>query len=420
MPQETKDDVRIDDILIRVPFFAPLSPEQLAQLQECGTRTAHPAGTTLFRTGDVADCMYVLLAGQARVYLEDEAGQLLTLQECGVGDYVGELALLDNEPRSASFVCQTACEFFVLYRIDFHQLLASTPAVAQGMLAALTARMRTRTEHYYQAQMARQLAEKEAALVDELRRAKEAAEAANRAKSEFLSTINHELRTPLTAIIGFTNLVRRKADGLLPEKQLENLDKVLSSAKHLLTLINALLDSAKIEAGRMEVNPTTFDVADVVHECVATVEPMLRESVALQVCLPPQLPSMHTDAEKVRQILLNLLSNAVKFTHTGQITVAVQLSARELETENTHRHAIPELVIEVCDTGIGIAPEVLPRLFSEFQQADSSTTRRYGGTGLGLAISRKLARLLGGELSVRSEIGVGSTFTLHLPPKYEA
>ncbi len=396
-------------LLARVPFFAQLTPAQMTQLLACGELATLPAGAKIFGAGDEAAHMYVLLAGQAAVYLEDEQAQPLLLQRCGPGDYVGELALLDNEPRSASFSCEADCTFFVLSRAAFHELLASTPSVTRGVLAALTARMRERTAHYYEAQLARQLAEKEAALVAELRAAKEAAEAASQAKSAFLATMNHELRTPLTAIIGFTGLVRRKAEGLLPPKQLENLDKVLTAANHLLALINNVLDSAKLEAGQATVSPTNFDIAGVVTTGVATVEPLLQAGVQLHTALPPYLPPLYNDPAKVQQILLNLLGNAAKFTHAGTITVNVVID-----------QPTAICTLAVSDTGIGIAPEVLPRLFTEFQQADSSTTRRYGGTGLGLAISRKLAQLLGGDLTVSSTVSVGTTFTLHLPCHYDA
>ena len=237
------------------------------------------------------------------------------------------------------------------------------------------------------------------------RAARAAAEAANQAKSAFLATMSHELRTPLNAIIGFTRIVSRKAEGVLPEKQVDNLGKVLSSAEHLLGLINSILDIAKIEAGRMEVSAAEFDVGRLLQGCAVTARPLLRPGVTLETAVADDLPQPCTDEEKVRQIVLNLLSNAAKFTHEGTVTIDARAEGGEL-------------VVAVEDTGIGMDDEQLGRIFDEFQQADSSTTRKYGGTGLGLSISRRLAHLLGGDLSATSAPGVGSTFTLRVPLVY--
>ena len=244
-----------------------------------------------------------------------------------------------------------------------------------------------------------------ARLFKEAQEARAAAEQANRAKSTFLANMSHELRTPLNAIIGFTRIVRRKAEGALPEKQTENLDKVLTSGEHLLSLINTVLDIAKIEAGHMDVAAANFNAAQLIDQCVTTATPLLKPGVALVRDYGHDLSLMHSDQDKIKQVLLNLLSNAAKFTHRGEITVTAH-------TEGS------ELAVAVTDTGIGMTEEAMQRIFEEFQQADTSTTREYGGTGLGLSISRSLAHLLGGHLTVRSTIDVGSTFTLTVPVRF--
>jgi PAS domain S-box-containing protein len=260
--------------------------------------------------------------------------------------------------------------------------------------------------------------------ITELQKARQEAIDANQAKSAFLANMSHELRTPLNAIIGFSRIVRRKAQGALPDKQLDNLDKVLASADNLLGLINTILDIAKIEAGRMDVQPATFSPAGLVDMCLTTAQPLLRPSVALAKDIAPDLPPIFSDQEKVKQILLNLLSNAAKFTHAGTITLRVTKDERRRTNDERSQDSFvvrpSSLVFEVTDTGIGIAEEALGRVFEEFQQADTSTTRQYGGTGLGLSISRHLARLLGGDLTATSSLGAGSTFTLTIPVHYGA
>lgn len=280
--------------------------------------------------------------------------------------------------------------------------------------------------------LARKVEERTAELAQAMRQAEEAraaAEQANQAKSAFLANMSHELRTPLNAILGFTRIVRRRSDGLLPARQLENLDKVLVSGEHLLALINTILDIAKIEAGRMDVSPTTFPVEALLDICLTTAQPLLRESINLVKEIEADLPPVFSDQDKLKQILLNLLSNAAKFTHTGQIVVSARLErllAGEEGSEETKGQIDPSaprlprshngiLSISVTDTGIGMSEEALGRIFEEFQQAESTTARQYGGTGLGLSISRKLARLLGGDLTATSRLGTGSTFTLIFP-----
>jgi signal transduction histidine kinase/CheY-like chemotaxis protein len=240
----------------------------------------------------------------------------------------------------------------------------------------------------------------------ELQEANNKLEQASRHKSEFLANMSHELRTPMNAIIGFSRLVMRRTKELIPVRQTENLEKILVSAEHLLGLINDILDLSKIEAGHVDVLPVDCDLEPLLDTCLRTVEPMVKnEHVRLEKVIDRDLPMLFTDEDKLKQILMNLLSNAVKFTEEGAVTV-------------TARRHDGEVSIAVADTGIGIPEEALGRIFDEFSQADSSTTRQYGGTGLGLSISRHLAQLMGGDIAVQSTVGAGSIFTVTLPLRY--
>jgi signal transduction histidine kinase/CheY-like chemotaxis protein/uncharacterized protein YaaR (DUF327 family)/HAMP domain-containing protein len=229
-------------------------------------------------------------------------------------------------------------------------------------------------------------------------------EKAYRVKSDFLSNMSHELRTPLNSIIGFTSVLLGQHGDPLTADQAKALEKVLKNGKHLLELINDILDFSKIEAGRTPINLSTDEVADVISNAMVTVEPMVTgKDVKLVQEIEPGLPLLNTDTLKIKQILLNLLSNAAKFTEQGAITVIAKKQNGMIS-------------ISVKDDGIGIEAKNLDRVFEEFQQIDSSNARKYKGTGLGLAIAKNYARLLGGNLTVHSEVGKGSTFTLVIPP----
>jgi adenylate cyclase len=246
-----------------------------------------------------------------------------------------------------------------------------------------------------------------AGLVHELEVARDAAQEASRTKSSFLANMSHELRTPLNAIIGVTEMLEEDAREFKREDEIEPLGRVQRAARHLLALINDILDLSKIEAGKMDLVLESFPVATLISDAVHTVEAIAsKNGNRIVVNCPDAVGSIYADQIRVRQALMNLVSNAAKFTSNGTVTVS---AARKWTPDGE------QVEFAVADTGIGMSPDQLAKLFQEFSQADSSTTRKYGGTGLGLAISRRFCQMMGGDISVESELGRGSKFLIELP-----
>ena len=247
------------------------------------------------------------------------------------------------------------------------------------------------------------IAVENARLFSQLQAKTEELEIASRHKSEFLANMSHELRTPLNAIIGYSELIAEECADLGTEEFLPDLAKIQSAGKHLLTLISGILDLAKVEAGRMDLFVEPIDIAAMLTEVDQIVRPLVEKNRNTFVLdCPANVGTFDADLVKVKQVLFNLLSNSAKFTDSGTITLAI-----------TRR---PDAVdFAITDTGIGMTDEQMGRLFEAFSQADVSTTRKYGGTGLGLALSRSFCQMMGGDITVTSELGAGSTFTVTLP-----
>jgi signal transduction histidine kinase/CheY-like chemotaxis protein len=242
---------------------------------------------------------------------------------------------------------------------------------------------------------------------EEVAKAKEASEAANRTKSLFLANMSHELRTPLNAIVGYSEMLQEEAAERNLDSFVADLEKINGAGKQLLGLINDILDLSKIEAGKMELYLESFDLHELIEEVATTIQPMVTNNAnELKIETSEALGLMRADKVKVRQALYNLLSNAAKFTHEGFIT----LQAERQRMDNSEW-----IVFRITDTGIGLSDEKILRLFQDFTQADASTTRKFGGTGLGLALTRRFCQMMGGDVTVRSVAGEGSTFTIKLP-----
>jgi adenylate cyclase len=243
-------------------------------------------------------------------------------------------------------------------------------------------------------------------LFEELQDKNRQLQLASENKSQFVSSVSHELRTPLNAIIGLTEMMVTNAPRFGVEKALDPLKRVHAAGTHLLGLINQVLDLSKIEAGKLELNLESINLAPLIDEVIGTAGQLAQQNGnRLVVEVQENLGVLIADPMRLRQILLNLLSNAYKFTKQGE----VKLTARKIANGGNW------IELAVCDTGIGMTPEQQAKLFAEFTQADSLTARKFGGTGLGLAISRRLARMMGGDVTVASEPGKGSVFTVRLP-----
>ncbi len=251
-------------------------------------------------------------------------------------------------------------------------------------------------------------------------------------KSRFLANMSHDLRTPMTAILGFTDLVLLCTEDTLPAQQRDNLTKVKVSADRLLNLINDILDLSKVEAGQLDIQPSTFPVRHLIASCCDALHPLIKPGVTLRYEVSDEVGEAHTDASRLQQILTNLLSNALKFTEQGEVRVSVVRGPSSVVRENQAMDKVgvggtnPEsrttnhdfLMISVSDTGIGIPADALGYIFEEFRQVPGSP-QKHKGTGLGLAITKKLAELLGGTIGVESEVGRGSAFTVQIPAVYQ-
>ena len=317
---------------------------------------------------------------------------------------IGSNSLASHLPSAITFIAVILGPIATLMMMHTdHVVRVSGLAMMVGMLALIATVIRAGTETAALLRTELRLSDAVAEAMD----ARAVAERASVAKSEFLANMSHELRTPLNAILGYSEMLSEDARDAGAHGTADDLDKIAAAGRHLLALINDVLDLSKIEAGHMELHLDTVDVAAVIRRVVDTSGTLAAAAGnELSVDGLDALGTIESDALKLQQVLLNLVGNACKFTSNGQVRLTC---ARQRAADGER------LVVAVRDTGIGITPEEMTRLFTQFMQADNSSTRQYGGTGLGLAISQRLCRLMGGQIAVESRFGQGSTFTVQLP-----
>jgi signal transduction histidine kinase/CheY-like chemotaxis protein len=333
----------------------------------------------------------------------------------GRGSLIGRTALEGKPTHIPDVFADPDYTWTEAQKLGQYRTTFGVPLLREGMTIGVMALTRTEVRPFTdkQIELATTFADQagiaieNVRLFDEIQDKSRQLEIASKHKSQFLASMSHELRTPLNAIIGVTEMLLEDARDFKRGDEIEPLDRVLRAARHLLALINDILDLSKIEAGRMELALESFPLAPLIEDVAKTIEPMAAKNAnRVVVDLPGDLGRIHADQTRVRQALLNLASNASKFTEKGTVTIAARPQRRDDRDW---------FAIAVTDTGIGMTEEQMGRLFQEFTQADASTTRKYGGTGLGLAISRHFCRMMGGDITVESKPGVGSTFTIRLP-----
>jgi signal transduction histidine kinase len=402
-------------LLRSLPIFAGIATGSLEQIAAQMRRHRLAAGTVVVREGGPAHAAYLLSAGRLAARVKGGDTDAPPVGIIDPPQWFGELAILTRQPRTATVTAAVDSEVWTLSRNRFEALLARQPKLARNLIGALCARIQQK-DHDFLGQSS--LALENARLALKIQEQAKRLELVSKHKSHILASTSHELRTPLNAIIGFSEVLLDANLGPLPaEEQREFLTNILTSGKHLLRLINDLLDLSKIEAGKMELHCEPVDVADVIEGVLTTVRSLAakkRIQVVSERALA--LPPAWADPPRLKQVLYNLLSNAIKFTpEGGRVSVAARRAAEGALPVPPSASAPPQcLQVAVSDTGIGIPAEELERIFQEFEQV-GDPSRTHEGTGLGLALVKKLVEMHGGSIRAESAPGRGSTFTFTIP-----
>ncbi len=392
-------------VLAAAPVFGALPAESLRQVTASLREEIHGSGAVIFAEGDEGQDLYLLAAGRVQIAVRGGDPESPPVRVVEAPGWFGEMSALTGSRRSATVTAVTDVTVWRLAGPIFERLLDEHGDFARAVMRMLCARIQAKDREFLDQSA---LALSRARLSRELEEKKRLLEEVSRHKSAFLARMSHELRTPLTAIIGFAEVLLDDALSPSDADRREFLGHIRASGRHLLGLINEVLDLSKIEAGRMDLQRASVDVGALVEDVAASMQPLAaKKDLRLSHAVAPGVPALWADRAKVRQVLLNLVGNAVKFTPAGG-TVAI----RARRAPDADRHGWVE--ISVADSGIGIPAEEQARIFEEFQQVPGAGGTEQG-TGLGLALAKRLVELHGGAIGVESAPGRGSTFTFTLP-----
>jgi signal transduction histidine kinase len=419
-------------VLASLPPFRGIPAAGLGRIAGEMRPRRFATGAVIFRQGDPAREFCVLTEGRLALVVDGADPEAPPVGILEAPTWFGEVGILTRQRRTAGVTALAPCTIWTLPRRRFEEVFAGHPQLARNLIAALAGRIQEKDRDFLgQSSLAAErgrLLRENARLYTEVREQAVQLELASRHKSQFLARMSHELRTPLNAIIGFSEILAKADVPVTPAEQQEFLENILGAGRHLLRLINDILDLSKIEAGKVELSLLSLRLADTVSEVLGTVQPLAAQGgVRLAAEVPEELPLVRADPRRLAQILYNLLSNAIKFTRAGgSVTVSAQaiadgrsqmsdLEAPSVQPEiSSPKSEISCVEVAVSDTGIGIPAEDQARIFEEFEQT-AATRSKPGGTGLGLALVKRLVAMHGGRLSLTSEPGAGSTFSFTLP-----
>lgn len=394
------DPAAFAELTANAELFGQLSVDELKSLSPYAQTYVAPKGTIVIREGDEGGVLCLIVDGSVSILKQTDSGPR-PITTIPAGNTLGEMSLVDKLPFSATAITSQDSTLILFTREDMAKIQQESPGLllklVWQMATIMSTRLRDTTDNlaFYLSRSAE--------LSDNLNEALEKFQT----KSSFFANMSHELRTPLNSIIGYADLLQEDLESLDCEDCVDSTRRIHSAGKHLLSLVNNILDLSKIEAGRMQAQLDSFDIRQTINDVKDTVSPLFTTSGnEFFINCQDDIGDMTADETQLRQVLINLIGNANKFTKDGEVN---------LNVSSLSEKAVDWIVFSVKDTGIGMSDEQIRHIFEEFSQADASIRSKYGGTGLGLAISQSLCKMVGGVIDVSSSPGLGSVFTVRLP-----